>query len=212
MMKLNIKFTSFFTVLFCLTFVAKSQQLINGNLSTGALNGLSVQAPSGYTWSEIQNGNNTLGYVGTAGTYLLADDFTVCSNWTLSKITLYAYVTTSSTLTSSPFNDLRLAIYNGDPQVGGSSIVYGSLSTNVYQSSFRANVYRVANSTTDYTRELWKIEFNLSYAIAPGTYWLAYSLGNTLSLASNVPPSTVVGSLTQIGNNAKQLNISTICI
>ena len=191
-----------------------SQQYVNGNLSTGGINGAGVAAPFGSSWSEVQSGNTQLGYTANAGTVLLADDFNVCTNWTLSKITLFAYVNdvaiSDPNNTSSPFNKLVIAIYDGDPQSGG-SIVYGDTdpNSNFFSASSSASLYRIQNLANNQNCKIWKIEVNLNQVLGPGTYWVVFSLGNSAGLTSVVPPSTVAGTTTQSGNNAKQKNITT---
>ena len=193
---------------------ALSQQYVNGNLSTGGINGAGIAAPFGSSWSEVQSGNTQLGYTANAGTVLLADDFNVCTNWTLSKITLFAYVNdvtiSDPNTTASPFNKLVIAIYDGDPQNGG-NIVYGDTdpNSNFFSSSSSASLYRIQNLANNLNCKIWKIEVNLNQVLGPGTYWVVFSLGNSAGLTSVVPPSTISGTTTQSGNNAKQKNVTT---
>ncbi len=193
---------------------ALSQQYVNGNLSTGGINGAGVAAPFGSSWSEVQSGNTQLGYTANSSTVLLADDFDVCTNWTLSKITLFAYVNDAAisdpSNTSSPFNKLVIAIYDGDPQSGG-SLVYGDTdpNSNFFSASSSASLYRIQNLANNQNCKIWKIEVNLNQVLGPGTYWVVFSLGNSAGITSFVPPSTVTGTTTQSGNNAKQKNVAT---
>jgi hypothetical protein len=95
-----------------------AQQYVNGNLTTGVTASNGTAAPAGYEWSEVQTGNSNAGFgAQLTGNLSLADDFTVPTgggNWTVSKVTLYAY-STGYTGTTSPFTDLKLQIFNTDP-------------------------------------------------------------------------------------------------
>ncbi|MFM7709498.1 MAG: hypothetical protein ACKO5C_01145, partial [Ferruginibacter sp.] len=191
----------------------KAQVFTNGNLSTGALNSAGTFAPAGFTWSELQGSNTTLGSNGTAGSFRLADDFTInCGPWNVTKFVFYGYVTAGG---SNPINDVRLAVYSGDPQAGG-TLIFGDFVTNRFSTSSTASVYRVANGSADQSRQVWRVEVNVPAASAlsalgNGNYWVVYSLGNTTAPTTTIqsPTSTVVGTTTQPGNNAKQFNIST---
>jgi hypothetical protein len=125
-MKVVLRSTPLFLLLltllgmFCLmTNAVFSQQYVNGNLSTGVNSSNGQAAPAGFTWSEVQTGNANAGFgANIAASLTLADDFTVnVATWTVTKMTFYGYSTGYSGATS-PFNDLRLQIFNTDPSVG----------------------------------------------------------------------------------------------
>ena len=61
----------------------------------------------------------------------IADDFTVAhaGGWDVSTITFYAYQTGSPT--TSTLTGANLQIWDGDPSVGGSSVIWGDTATNV---------------------------------------------------------------------------------
>jgi hypothetical protein len=205
---------SLLTFIFCFYFysVTTAQQYINGNLSTGTLNSLGVVAPAGSSWSEVQLGNSTIGINATTGSFLAADNFYVCSNWSLTKFTFYAFVQ-DYLGTIAPTNSVRMAIYNTDPSVGAPSPVWGDLTANSgnFSTAYAANMYRVSNGVSDLTRQLWKVEVNTpSWNLTPGNYWIVFSIGNSQTgSASWIPLSTVANTVTQPGNNAKSKNIAT---
>jgi len=185
-----------------------AQQYINGNLSTGATSSNGQAAPAGFNWSEVQLGNNSAGFSASiANNFALADDFTVpAGTWSLSKITFFAY-STGYAGTTSPFTDVRVRIFNTDPSVGNPTPVFGDLTTNRLAASSSANLYRIFNATPGTTRQIWKIEANVSTVLTAGTYWVEWQVGN--ALASNfTPPSTIVGAVTQPGYNSKQHDIT----
>jgi len=185
-----------------------AQVYVNGNLSTGATASNGTAAPAGYTWSEVQAGNVNAGFgAQIANSNSLADDFTIAAGtWTISKFTFFGY-STGYTGATSPFNELRFQIFNTDPSTGTPVPVFGDLTTNRLSSSSTALMYRIFNATTGTTREIWKMEANVNIVLPAGTYWVEWQTGVNTGLTSNfTPSSTVVGSVTQPGNNALQHN------
>lgn len=219
-MKLNSTFKNFkgkmvsavavvlFTSLF--TGLAFGQTFMNGNLSTGATTSTGTAAPAGFTWSQLQLTNNSLGYaasIAAGAGFTVADDFTVPAgpSWNLTMATFYAYSTNYAGATS-PFNDVRVQIYNTNPSVGSPTPIFGDLNTNRIAASSTASMYRTA-ATASTARQIWKIDANISVTLAPGTYWIEWQVGNG-GLSNFSPPSTVVGTTTQPGNNAIQRTLS----
>jgi len=71
--------------------------------------------------------------------------------------------------------------------------------------SVSAGMYRIFNATPGTTREIWKLEADVNVTLPAGTYWIEWQTGVAAGITSNfTPPSTVVGSTTQTGNNAQQ--------
>ncbi len=205
---------------FCSLFYvnAGAQTYVNGVLSTGATSLSGVAAPAGTTWSECQNPTGDLTIANTlagAGAQItanntVADDFTVPAgpDWAVSKITVYAY-STGYAGTTSPFNDVRIRIHNSNPMAGPTTVVFGDLTTNRLSASSFTNIYRIFNSVVTpatapgTTRKIWKLEANVSVTLPPGTYWLEFQTG--ASVTSNfVPLSSPLGVRTLPGYNAIQ--------
>ena len=68
-----------------------AQTYVNSNLSTGATTSTGTTAPAGFTWSELQLTNTTLGSAGSLSAgFTLADDFTVPAgpSWNVGDICL----------------------------------------------------------------------------------------------------------------------------
>ena len=190
---------------------AVAQPYVNGNLSTGANSSNGTAAPAGFTWSEVQLGNINAGYAASiAGGFTVADNFTInCGSWNVTKFSFFAYSTGYAGATS-PFNDVRVQVFNTDPSVGSPTPIWGDLSTNRLSASSSASMYRIFNATPGTTRQVWRIEVNVSgLNLTSGNYWIEWQLGTVVGVTSNFSPSsTVVGSVTQPGNNAKQRTIS----
>lgn len=207
-----------------------AQTYSNGGLSSGTISKSGVAAPAGYVWSENQNDtgnttetNSTTGYTGcicTSGTttlnYFLADDFTVPAgvSWTVSSIDFYGYQTGYTGVTS-PFNSVKVQLYNSDPSVAGATSVFGDDTTNRFNTSSEIMMYRIANSAVPApgsnpvtNRKIWFIKANVATTLNPGTYWVKFQLQNSGTTANFVPPVVVVGSRGLPSFNAKQFNVS----
>lgn len=197
--------------LFCfMSSALQAQQYVNGNLATGATSSNGTAAPAGFQWSEVQTGNGTSGVgANIAAGLTLADDFTVTSSgWNVTKVTFFAY-STGYAGNTSPFNDVRVQIYDTDPSAGGVTPIFGDLTTNRLISSSTAGLYRIFNATPGTTRQVWKVEASVPVSLTPGTYWIEWQVGVTSGLTSNfTPPSTVVGTQTQPGANGMQHDLN----
>lgn len=193
-----------------------AQPYINGNLSTGPVSQSGLTAPTGYTWSEVQAGNGSAGFnASIASNFTVADDFTIPAgqSWNISDIRFYAYSTGYAGATS-PFDVVRLQIFNVDPSTGTPTPVFGDLTTNRFGGSADALMYRIFNNagpTPDpLTRKIWEVTANVNTTLTAGTYWIEWQLGTITGVTSNFSPaSTVVGTTTQAGNNGLQHNLAT---
>lgn len=202
----------------------------NGALSTGATSVSGVAAPTGYTWSEMQTatGNNAVAntslgfscFYNTAASTnnRLADDFLVPAGQTfnITSFDFFCYQTNYAG-TAVPIDGLRIQIWNGDPQLGTSTLVAGDMTTNVYNAanSSDALMYRIANSlyptatAPGTARKVWKIRGNITASLPAGTYWVVYQAHSTDNLGFFAPPVTAVGSRGLAGWNAKQYSVPT---
>ena len=73
-----------------------AQTYVNSNLNTGGTTSTGAIAPAGFTWSELQTGNTTLGASASiAAGRTVADNFIVPAgpSWTVTKATFFAYST-----------------------------------------------------------------------------------------------------------------------
>lgn len=216
MLKNSAFLQKWFVLFFAATIVifsqSKAQTLINGNLSTGNTSSNGTTAPTGFNWSEVQNGNTSFGFgASIASNLALVENFTVPSGqiWNLTNLLVFAYSTNYSGATS-PFNDFRVRIYNTDPSLGTATPIFGDLTTNRFASSSSTNIYRIAYGTPGQTRLVWGIVGNLPTTLNPGQYWIEWQLGTVTGVTSNFcPPSTVAGTISQPGNNAWQHNVQT---
>jgi hypothetical protein len=151
-------------------------------------------------YSDVQMltiGMGTMGYpVHTSLGYSIADDFEVSETWDLTSITFYAYQPDASGSTTSPINDVRYQIYDGDPSAGG-IVIYGDLSTNQLVSTEWTNVWRILDETPAENRPIMAIVANaVGCNLTPGTYWIEWQAGGTQSSGPWAPPITIVGEAT----------------
>ncbi|MFM9956881.1 MAG: hypothetical protein ACKVZJ_02295 [Phycisphaerales bacterium] len=188
-------------------------------LSTGATTGSGVAAPAGSLWSEAQatagTANTSAGFsafTSTGGNFRLADDFTVPAggSWNVTNILTYGYQTGSAAGTQ-PITGGTINIWNGAPNVVGSSIV----ASGTYGGSTNTNLFRVFSTTTPApgsapgtTRLIRQASWNFSsVTLNPGTYWVDFQY--TVSAAAGtlfVPAITIPGTRTLPGWNAIQAN------
>ncbi|MEO8117050.1 MAG: hypothetical protein ABI653_05320, partial [Bacteroidota bacterium] len=152
----------------------------NGGLSTGNKTQDGTTAPSGYTWSEVQNnaGNTTQsntvsgfsGGYGAGFNFSLADNFSVPvgQQWAITGMAFYAYQT-GFVGVGSPFDGVRVQIWDGPPDLPTSNIIFGDLSKNVFGKSYDTLIYRCFNTKVPppgtppgTTRDIFKIEANMT--------------------------------------------------
>ena len=213
-----MKETTLFPLTCILLFVAnitKAQEIYsNGNLNTGVLTASGVNAPEGYTWSELQNetdnfseANSFLGFAtyyssDNSNSFTIADDFVVPASetWNVTSFDFFIYQNNYN-LSTPPINELKIRLYNGNPSNGG-EIIAGNLTTNVFDAanSIETNIYRIANSIApspgivpSTTRKIWKIRGILPCQLIPGTYWVEFQAHSTNNSSLFSPLVTETG-------------------
>lgn len=211
-----------FLSFYCLFIVAIGQTInaqqiyTNGPISTGATSTNSTVAPVGYTWSELQTPNTTLGASGfnnnaLTNDFSIADDFVVPTGetWNLTSVEVFGYQTGYAG-TTIPIDAIKVRIWNGDPSVVTSTIVFGDMTTNVLNAtnSSEAFVYRTS-ATTGTTRKIWKFTANVTVSLPAGTYWLEYQTHATNDASVFFPPVTILNTLSSPTWNGKQRNGAT---
>lgn len=192
----------------------QAQLYTNGPISTGATHvATSTAAPAGYTWSELQTPSGTLGFSSFYNTamsndFAIADEFVVPAGqtWNLTNLNVYGYQTGYAGATI-PADAMRVRIWNGDPSLGTSTVVYGDMTTNVLNAAGSGEefVYRVFN-TTGTTRKIWRFNANVSTSLAAGTYWVEFQIHATNDGSLFFPPVTILGTQSDTNWNAKQRN------
>jgi hypothetical protein len=126
----------------------------------------------------------------------VADDFTVPAGpgWTVTQMTFFGYQTGSTT--TSTINDVRVQLWNGPPNAGG-SVIWGDLTTNRLASTTFSNIYRTLDTAPlDTNRPIMKVVATVPTSLAPGTYWVQWQMGGTLASGPWAPPITILGQTT----------------
>lgn len=135
----------------------------------------------------------------------VADDFTISgADWAIDEIQFFTYQTGSTT--TSTINDVRMQIWNGPPNAGG-SVIYGDMTTNRLSSTSWTNMYRVLDTDLLNTqRPVMRVvvQFSPALVLSAGTYWLQWQYGGTLSSGPWAPPVSIVGQTTT-GNGLQNL-------
>lgn len=200
--------------------ISAQQIYSNGPISTGANSSAAtpVVAPTGYTWSELQAPNTTLGSSGhynnaLTSDFSLSDEFVVPvgETWNLTNVDVFGYQT-GYTGTVIPIDVLRVRIWNGDPSLTTSTVVFGNLTTNVLNnaSSAEALVYRASvPSATTTTRRIWKFNANVATTLTSGTYWIEFQVHALNDAALFFPPVTILNTLSIPASNAKIRSLTT---
>ena len=120
----------------------------------------------------------------------------------IDSIRFFSYQTSSTT--SSTINDLRVRIFNGAPNAGG-TLVYGDTTTNRLFSTSFTGIYRVASTDTfGVARPIMSssIRFTSPLVLNAGTYWIEWSQGGTLAsgpwcIVLNRQPNPATGNALQ---------------
>lgn len=159
--------------------------------------------PGGADESLLQDSTLAMGTFGFAhassGLFRVADDFTVpAGGWNIDSITFYAYQTGSTT--TSTITSLNLQIWNGQPGLMGSSVVWGDTTTNVLSATTWSGIFRGLLSAPGATnRPIMANTATVGTFLPAGTYWLDWRCGGSLGSGPWAPPITINGQ-TSTGN------------
>jgi hypothetical protein len=207
---------------------AQARQLYSsGPISTGALAGNGVFAPTGAAWSELARdcqdpttANSVLGFgCRTSLNIRLADDFVIPAgqSWGIESVAVLAYQTGSTT--TPTITAASLQIWNGVPGQPGSEVVFGDLSTNRLQSVSFASLYRIPSTITPQTcggvpfgtatnRPLMNVVITVNASLPAGHYWLDWSLEGALLSGPWCPTTTLAPCGRQADPNAGAMQFS----
>jgi hypothetical protein len=119
----------------------------------------------------------------------------------------YGYQTNSGT--TSSFTGLYIQVWDGDPSLPTSSVIWGDFTTNRLANSYWDNIYRV-NAALNTARPVMKLIANTpGLSLAPGTYWIEFTAtGSSLLTGPWMPPITINGVYTT--GNAMQRTGGTV--
>jgi hypothetical protein len=156
----------------------------------------------------VSLGMTVLGFNGNRAFFTLLDDFTVTDpvGWRVDQLEVYGYQTSSGNV--STMNGIYVQIWNGDPTVPTSQVIWGDLVTNRLASTTWSGNYRVTETTLTATnRPLMAVRGNVGRVLPPGTYWVEYAITGTTASGPFLPPITITG--TAATGNALQRTLAT---
>ena len=136
-----------------------------------------------------------------AGAFRVADDFTVTGwGWNVTSITFFPYMGGSPT-TPSPITGINLQIWDGSPDLMGSTVIFGDTATNRLTTSTFANIYRrLESQPTDATRPVLTSAAAVVTTLAPGTYWLDWQVDGDVTFTGPWAPPVTIDGQTTTGN------------
>jgi len=159
----------------------------NGPIITHAGGG-----PGGSDYSLLQNPPNTtlgFGYNKAAAIYV-ADDFTATEDWAIDSLVFFGYQT-GSTLTST-FTGIFVEIWNGDPGVAGSAVVWGDLTTNLIVDTYWSNCYRGSDLVATNRPIMGVVAGTAGLNLPAGDYWLVFAATGSTTSGPWCPPITIL--------------------
>lgn len=157
--------------------------------------------------SVLQGTSSSFGATAT-GNFRLAEDFVVpAGGWTLTGVTVYVYQTQATPSTTSTLTGMTLRIWDGDPSLVTSTILFGDTTTNVLTSSAFSGIFRASSTTpTNGQRAIMgATAANLSIALPAGTYWVDYAVTGSLASGPFAPFVTIPGQ--NASGDAKQQTV-----
>lgn len=153
------------------------QTYTNGILITGdtAFNG--TIAPPGYTFSFNESGGIQAGIAANSS---VAEDFIIPEGqaWTLSDMVFYAF-SYNYTGDTSPYNNVRVKIFNTNPRYGNPEPIFGDTSTNRFVISEDSHIYFIERGAVNLNNKIWSITANTPFQLGPGHYWIEFQLGSS---------------------------------
>ncbi|HBX52394.1 MAG: hypothetical protein A2275_06180 [Bacteroidetes bacterium RIFOXYA12_FULL_35_11] len=171
-------------------------------------NGPLVTHPAGgpggadFSFLEAPNTNYGFGHAMSAG-YGVAEDFTITvSDWAVDSVVFFAYQTGSTT--TSTMTTYAVRIWNGEPGIAGSAVVWGDSTTNVMTSTYFSGIYRgddVASADRPIMRSVCA---TTGLTLTTGTYWVEWTCAGSMASGPWAPPVTISGQ--PATGNAKQRN------
>lgn len=135
----------------------------------------------------------------------IAEDIILADDYDVTELVFYAYQTGAPT--SPPtINEINVQIWDGDPTVGGSTVIWGDNTTNVLNTVAWSNAYRDSETSPgDTQRAIYRLTVDATGLSLPaGTYWVDWQIGGTLASGPWQPPVSILGQNTT-GNAMQNL-------
>ena len=131
----------------------------------------------------------------------IADDFTIPAGetWDIQSITLFSHEYMGPQFKNSRLTSAHLRIWDGPPNVLGSNVIWGELTTNVLVSSEWTGIYRLldTDSGQDDTRGIMANLCQVGTTLGGGTYWFEWRAEASFAYdGPYAPPITEIGETT----------------
>jgi len=159
----------------------------------GGPNGSDVSLLETPNTSYGSNCNNALGYA-------VAEDFSVIGTWSIDSLAFFGYQTSSST--TSTFTGLYVQIWNGNPSLATSSVVWGDLTTNILTSTRWSGCYRATDLVNTDRPIMRNVAATPGLVLPAGDYWIVWTATGSLSSGPWANAITISGQ--PATGNAKQ--------
>tara|TARA_A100000171_G_scaffold50980_1_gene63816 strand:- start:2526 stop:5489 length:2964 start_codon:yes stop_codon:yes gene_type:complete len=126
----------------------------------------------------------------------IAEDIILADDYDITSMDFFAYQ--SFTPTAPPTIDaINVQIWDGDPSLGTSSVIYGDATTNVLTSVVWSGAYRQLESSPNTDRAIHRITVETpGLSLAAGTYWVDWQIGGTAASGPWQPPVAILGQTT----------------
>jgi hypothetical protein len=159
----------------------------------GGPNGSDVSLLESPNTNYGSNFNQALGYT-------VAEDFSAIGTWSIDSLAFFGYQTSSPT--TSTFTGLYVRIWNGDPSLATSSVVWGDLTTNILTSTYWSGCYRATDLVTTNRPIMRNVAATPGLVLPAGDYWIEWTTTGSLSSGPWANAITVSGQ--PATGNAKQ--------
>ena len=145
--------------------------------------------------------------VATASGFSIADDFTLDADFDITSVDLYGYQTGAPT-TPPTINTVVIQIWDGDPSDPASSVIYGDLTTNLFDEAAFSNTFRVLEDDQASTaRAIYRVTaLTPDLSLPAGTYWIEWQYGGDPAFSGPWQPPVVRGLGILPSGNALQSN------
>lgn len=155
--------------------------------------------------SQLQDATLGMSTYGSAchpgGPYSMADDFVLADDSDIEYMDFYGYQTGSQPPT---IDAVYVQIWDGDPS-GSGTVIWGDMTTNIFDSAASADVLRQLESSGDGSRPLQLVSANTTgLSLDAGTYWVEFMFDGTGNSGPWAPPIAILGETTT--GNALQQN------
>jgi hypothetical protein len=165
--------------------------------------------PGGSNISLLEDSITSFGLKCGNGPYRMADDLIVDANgFIVDGIAFFTYQT-GAPVSPSSVTSLDLRIWNGDPSVPASTVVWGDTTTNRLSCTYFSNTYR-AGDLVSTNRAIMKnvVLLTTPITLPAGTYWLDWRVNGSSTFSGPwQPPIFLTG--TQTTGNGQQYTAGT---